>query len=227
MRSMSLKGTASELGSAALAAVMALAATSVLDAAELKVVATIKPIHALTASVMEGVGVPRLLIEGTGSPHTFTLKPSDARALNEATIILRVSESLEPFTIKLAKALPKTASLVTLEAVPGLTLHALRTGATFEGHAHPAAKSKAGHGHAHAPPLSNPAAGTDGHIWLDPSNAKLIAAHIAEVLSAAAPEHAARFRANAAGLAAPTRSARGGIGDGAATSPGQALYRLP
>ena len=45
--------------------------------AELTVVATLKPIHSLVAGVMAGAGTPKLLIDGTGSPHAFTLKPSD------------------------------------------------------------------------------------------------------------------------------------------------------
>lgn len=167
--------------------------------AELKVVATIKPIHSLAAAVMAGVGEPRLLIDGAGSPHTFALKPSDAKALNEADLILRVSDGLEPFMIKILKSLPKTARVVTLEEVPGLTLHAQRTGGTFEEHAHAGdhAHGKGGHKHDKAGhKQGKPEAGRDGHIWLDPANAKLIAGHIAEVLATEAPEQAGRFRSN-------------------------------
>ena len=108
------------------------AATGVAHAAELRVVATIKPIHALVAAVMQGVAVPRVLIDGAGSPHSFTLKPSDAKGLNQAHVFIRVSEGLEPFTGRLVASLPKTVRIVTLETTPGLTLHTLRTGATFE-----------------------------------------------------------------------------------------------
>ena len=75
--------------------------TGAAEAGELRVVATVKPVHALAAAVMQGVAVPRVLIDGAGSPHTFTLKPSDAKALSEATVFLRVSEGLEPFTIRI------------------------------------------------------------------------------------------------------------------------------
>ena len=173
-------------------------------AAELKVVATIKPIHAIAAAVMRGAGTPRLLIDGAGSPHTFTLKPSDAKVLSEANVFLRVSEGLEPFTGRLVRSLPKSVRVVTLEETPGLTLHALRTGATFEADEHEAAAAKGGHapgGHQHHRPLPDASAtANDGHIWLDPANARLIAAEIAEVLAAAAPEQAAAFRTNAAVL---------------------------
>ncbi len=158
------------------------------------VVATIRPIHSLVAAVMQGTGEPRLLVEGIASPHTYVLKPSDAKALANADVVFRVSEGLEPFTAKLVQSLPKTVRVVTLEATPGLTLYALRTGATFETHDHGAKGHK--HGHKHE------AGGTDGHIWLDPANAKLLAAAIAQTLAQAAPQHADRYRANADALVA-------------------------
>ncbi|MEE8545627.1 MAG: zinc ABC transporter substrate-binding protein, partial [Alphaproteobacteria bacterium] len=46
-----------------------------------RVVVTIKPVHALVAAVMAGLGRPGLLIEGAASPHGYALRPSDARAL--------------------------------------------------------------------------------------------------------------------------------------------------
>jgi zinc transport system substrate-binding protein len=174
--------------------------------AELKVVATIKPIHALVAGIMTGVGEPKLLIDGAGSPHTFALKPSDARALNQADIIFRVSDGLEPFMIKVLTALPKSVRVVTLEDAPGLTLHKMRTGATFEKHAHDQGHSHQGrhvkkadaHGHHdHAKPGKKSAEANDGHIWLDPANAKAIAQYIASVLATEAPEHSTRFKENA------------------------------
>jgi zinc transport system substrate-binding protein len=175
-------------------------------AADLEVVATIKPIHSLAAAVMAGVAEPRLLIDGAGSPHTFALKPSDAKALNTADVVLRVSDGLEPFMIKVLKSLPKTVRVVTLAEVPDLTLHAMRTGGTFEEHAHEKGGSHTGHKHspgkANHKPDDAHEEGQDGHIWLDPANAKLIAAHIADVLATEVPEHADRLKANAAELSA-------------------------
>jgi ABC-type Zn uptake system ZnuABC Zn-binding protein ZnuA len=49
--------------------------------AEVKVVASIKPVHSLVAAVMEGVGEPGLIMEGAGSPHNYALKPSQAQML--------------------------------------------------------------------------------------------------------------------------------------------------
>ena len=49
-----------------------------------RVVTDIAPVHSLVAQVMAGVGVPDLLIDQATSPHHFALRPSQARALQEA-----------------------------------------------------------------------------------------------------------------------------------------------
>lgn len=173
------------------------AATAQQPGTKLNVVVTIRPIHSLTAAVMQGIGEPRLLVEGSASPHTFVMKPSDAKALSDATLVIRVSEGLEPFTAKVLPSLPKKVAVLTLETVSGLTLHPIRTGENFE--PHDDGHKGHGHGHKHSPAKSGTQA-VDGHIWLDPQNAKVIARQIAEALAKVAPGHAERFRANAAAL---------------------------
>ncbi len=177
------------------AAVVALVApVAEVRATELNVVATIKPIHSIASTVMEGVAEPRLLIDGMASPHTYSLKPSDTRALAAAQIVFRVSDGLEPFMSRVARSLPKTVQVVELEKVPGLTLYKMRSGGTFETHDHGGKKGKHSHSHKHADDKN----ATDSHIWLDPANAARIAIHMAEVLAKAHPEGAERFKSNAA-----------------------------
>jgi zinc transport system substrate-binding protein len=165
-------------------------------AAEPKVVVTLKPIHALVAQVMEGVGSPHLIVDGAASPHTFTLKPSGAKAINEADVFIRVSDTLEPFTNKVVEALPKTVKVISLIAAPGVTVLPQRHGDTFEKHEHHEA------GPADHDDDDEKAGAKDGHIWLDPNNAKAIVAYVAKELSAVYPEHAAKLAANAAAATA-------------------------
>jgi zinc transport system substrate-binding protein len=160
-------------------------------AGELKVVATIKPIHSLLSGLMEGVGTPTLLVEGAASPHSFALKPSAVRAINAADVFVRVSETLEPFTGKVVRALPDSVRLVTLEEAPGIKLLDRRSNGAFEPHRHGPEPDSDTDAH------ELPHGGKDGHIWLDPDNAKAIVAYLAEVLAAAKPEAAERLRANA------------------------------
>jgi zinc transport system substrate-binding protein len=138
---------------------------------------------------MAGVGAPELLVDGSASPHTYALKPSQAKLLNAADIFFRMAETVEPFTGRIVRALPRGVQVVTLQEAPRLKLLARRTGPTFERHVH----GKHGHGHAgeHA------AHGIDGHVWLDPDNASAMVDAIAHALGGKAPAHAAAFKANA------------------------------
>ncbi len=185
-----------------LALVLGAAPGAPLSAAErpLDVVVTIKPVHALVASVMEGVGTPRLLVAGAQSPHTYALRPSDAKALNAADVFFRVSESVEPFTAKIVKSLPEAVRVVTLADAPGLELLDARTGETFEAHdhGHDPGGEDAGEHDDHA--TSAHPAHRDGHIWLDPRNARAMVAEIARVLAKASPGDAATLERNAARL---------------------------
>jgi zinc transport system substrate-binding protein len=178
----------------ALAGLALVCASSAVRADALSVVTTIKPIHSIAAAVMAGVAEPKLLIDGAASPHTFSLKPSDARTLAAARVVFRVSDGLEPFMIKIIRSLPKTVEVVTLEKAPGLTLYPMRTGGTFESDDHDHGKGgKHRHAHSHAGEKN----AIDGHLYLDPVNATLIAAYMADTLGKAHPAGADRFKANA------------------------------
>lgn len=175
----------------------------------LKVVVTIPPIHSLAEAVMEGQGAPVLLVKGASSEHSYSMRPSDARALNEADIVVRVSEGLETFLNKPIASLAGKAKVVTLVEDAPLSLLPPREGGDFEAHRHEHDEAVAGHdhdhGHGHAHPPGNaiifrerrPGAPTDPHIWLDTANAAGIAMHLADVFGQARPEQAEAFRANA------------------------------
>lgn len=186
------------------------------QAAAPQVVVTIKPVHSLVAGVMAGVATPRLLVEGAASAHSFSLKPSAARAVHDADVVIRVSAALEPFTAKLAGGLPSKTKLVTLAEVNGVTVLKQRRGGTFETHGAHAGEDAGhdAHNDAHDRDAHDVLKGEgtsdhdghdltayDGHIWLDPNNAKAIVAHVAEVLAATDVAHAETYRSNAAKLA--------------------------
>lgn len=167
-------------------------------AAAPRVVATISPIHSLTASVMEGVASPRLLIPGTASPHNYTLKPSDARALAQAQLIVWVGEEIEPFMEKPLAALAKKARVLELSKVPGVVLLPAREGGVWEGDVHD--EKEKGHG----PDEKKEAAGKkkedhhekDMHVWLSPANTKAIARALARALGEIDPANASAYRAS-------------------------------
>ncbi len=179
---------------AALAAVAALPAHAEVP----KVVVSIKPIHSLVASVMHGVGEPTLLVRGGASPHSYTMKPSDAKALSAADLVVWVGPELESFLEKPLKANAPKATLLTLMDLKGLTLLETREGGAWEAHDH---GRKGGHdhkghdhkGHDHAEEHEE----LNSHIWLDPANARAIVTALAEALAAKDPAGAETYRTNA------------------------------
>jgi zinc transport system substrate-binding protein len=164
------------------------------------VVVSIKPLHSLVAGVMEGVGEPRLLVRGAASPHTYSLRPSDAQALAEADVVFWLGEGLEVFLRRPLATLAEKARTVELGETPGLIRLKPRAGGPWEPHAddqgHEAADDHAG-GEAH----DQWHAAYDSHLWLDPRNAVRLVARIAAELSAADPAHGQAYERNAATLA--------------------------
>jgi zinc transport system substrate-binding protein len=197
------------IGAVSLLAFLAGGGTPV-AAAEIDVVASVKPVHSLVAGVMQGVGEPVLLVKGTGSEHSYSLRPSGARALEQADLVFWVGEAMETFLVKPLQALAGNADVIELWRTPGLTLLATREGGMWEAHEHSgehagadadhgAAEPAAGHGDegAHGGAADHAHGETDMHIWLDPGNAKVLAGAIAAALGGADPSNAAIYQANA------------------------------
>lgn len=152
-------------------------------AQEINMVVSIAPIHALAAGIMEGVGAPKLLVPGGASPHTYSLKPSEARALSEARIVVRVSDQLESFLHRPLENLTGKAEIITLTRIKGMIVYETREGGLWDNQekTNEAARPHQGH---------------DPHIWLDPRNANRIVSALAKTLRKIYPEHAQAFTAN-------------------------------
>ena len=102
--------------------------------AEIKVVASIKPIHSLATYLMEGVAKPKLIVDGYASPHGFALKPSHAKMLQEADLIFWVGEDLESFLEKPLNTIAKKAENIELMEIKGLNKLKFRERNIFDGH---------------------------------------------------------------------------------------------
>ncbi len=142
-----------------------------------RVVVSIKPIHALAASVMDGVATPQLLIKGAGSAHSYALRPSEAEALAQADVIFWIGPNFELFLRDALIGLGARARRVALAETSGLILLPNRPAGIWNATA--------------------TASGKDGHLWLDPRNAAVIVSAMAEVLAKADAPNAARYVANA------------------------------
>ena len=158
-----------------------LSATPVRADANIKVVVSIKPLHALVLSVMHGVASPELLLDSNQSPHHASLRPSDMRTLSNADLVFWAGPQLETFLPRVLHNLKQDTSIVALLDNPHLKLLPQR-----DQHAH--AKQAA----EHTPDLAT----ADPHIWLSTRNADLMVDHIAQELIKRDPSHTAEYTRN-------------------------------
>jgi zinc transport system substrate-binding protein len=101
-----------------------------------KVAVDIAPVHSLVARVMEGVGNPKLIIPTGASPHEYSLRPSEAKALQDADMVIWMGEGLAPWMESSIETLSKNAEVVTLLEAAETKLLKFREGALFEEHDH-------------------------------------------------------------------------------------------
>ena len=190
--------------------------------ADIKVVTSIKPVHSLVSGVMVGVGVPSLIIDGAGSPHTYSLKPSQAKQLQDAKLVFWMGDELETFLEGPIENIAQNATAIKLINAHGLKKMKFREGGMFDDHGHDdhdehdhekhdehdhekhddhddekhAKKEHGDHGD-HDGHDDHGHGEFDPHVWLDPVNAKAIVHEIEEALVKADPEHASTYEANA------------------------------
>ncbi len=176
--------------------------------ADIKVVTTIKPLHSLISSVMEGVGEPSLIIEGTSNPHTFVFKPSHAQMLEEADIVFWIGEDLEAFMEKPLDSLAGNATKISFMELSSIEKLKFREENIFDDHDHDGHKEDDhdDHGHDDHDGHEDKHEGHDhdghhhgefdAHIWLDPSNAIEMVLEISHELSEIDPDNAAKYEQN-------------------------------
>jgi zinc transport system substrate-binding protein len=180
-----------------------------------QVAVDIAPVHSLVARVMDGVGTPDLIVQPGASPHEYSLRPSEAAALQDADLVFWIGPDLTPWLTDTIETLAPDAAVTALLEADGTIKLEFREGALFEAHDHGNdedhdeeddhkdhddhdeegheghADEEAGHDdHGHS--------AYDPHAWLSPQNAKTWLNVIAGELSAADPDNAGAYFANAA-----------------------------
>ena len=86
-----------------------------------KVAVDVAPVHSLVARIMEGVGAPALILQPGASPHEYSLRPSEAAALQEADLVFWVGEDLTPWMKDAIETLANDAAVTTLLETDGTT----------------------------------------------------------------------------------------------------------
>lgn len=181
-----------------------------------RVVTDIAPVQGLVAQVMQGLGNPDMLLTPGSSPHGYAMRPSQARAVQEADLVIWIGPGLTPWLVKPLESLSGDSAQMVLMDSPGTVLlsfdedHGHDDHGKDEGHEDHAAHdahddhdkhddhethddhdTKDAHGHDHAGEY-------DPHVWLEPANARLWLGQIADMLAVQDPENAPIYRANAA-----------------------------
>ena len=193
-----------------------------------RVAVDIAPVHSLVTRVMEGVGTPDLIIQAGASPHEYSLRPSEAAALQDANLVFWIGAGLTPWLADTIETLAPNANVTELLEADGTIELEFREGALFEAHddhkeddddhadeAHDDHEEeshddhddeKADHDDHSDDDHDDEEAGHDEHehgnhdphAWLSPQNAMTWMNVIAGQLSAADPDNAGAYFANAA-----------------------------
>ena len=182
--------------------------------ADVKVVASIKPIHSLVSYVMDGVGKPDVIVDGYNSPHGFSLKPSHAKMIENADLIIWVGEDLEAFLEKPLDTIAKKAMNIEVMDLKGIKKLKFREKNIFEGHDDHGHDEHKEHGHKEDKHDEHKEHGHkedkhddhgheghahgehDPHVWLDPMNAKVIVKEVTKQLVKLDPENGSKYKAN-------------------------------
>ena len=184
--------------------------------ADIKVVASIKPIHSLASYLMNGVAKPDLIVDGYASPHGFAMKPSHAKMLQNADLIFWVGEDVENFLEKPLGSIAKKAEKIELMQIKGLQVLKFRERNIFDDHddhGHDDHDKKEDHdSHAekedhddhddhskkedHDDHEGHAQGEFDPHIWLDPINAKVILNEMVKHLIENDPKNEAKYKSN-------------------------------
>jgi len=196
-----------------LSAILSLAALPALAEAP-KVVVDIAPVHALVAQVMAGVGAPDLLLDQDANPHSVQLRPSQARMLSDADLVVWVGPELSPWLERALDGLGADEQIVLMDH-PATTLRPfVRPTAAEDDHGHDDDEhddhghdedDHDDHGHDdHADDDHGDHAGDDHdhgdydpHLWTSVDNARAWLPAFAEDLAARDPANAEAYRTNA------------------------------
>lgn len=145
------------------------------EEASCQVVATTLPVYQFASAICEGtdIQVTQLITQQVSCLHDYSLNVSQVRALETAEVVVISGGGLEEFmhdTLRKANCLIDSS-----QGVPLLEC---------QEHEH---DEHAEEGHHHD---------QDAHIWLSPSNARIMSYNIAQGLAQAYPQYAQRFAYN-------------------------------
>ena len=163
------------------------------QSADAAVVASLKPLGFIASAIADGVTETQVLLPDGASEHDYSLRPSDAKRLQNADLVVWIGPEMEAFMDKSTQSIPdaKKVTIAQLDGVKPL----LMKGADDDDDDHGA---EGGHDHAHAEKSDEHHHHGDYnmHLWLSPEIARLSAVAIHDKLVELMPQSRARLDAN-------------------------------
>ena len=132
--------------------------------AQVSVVSTVRPLQFISQAILLDGDQSYAIENDSHAAHSITLSPQDRIQLSNADLVLRISDQFEIYLSEVLQTSTSDHSTITAVDIPGLTLH------------------------------SQPNGELDPHLWLDPDNARLIAARLTAELVKIAPNKAAAYQ---------------------------------
>lgn len=161
--------------------------------ADAAVVTSLKPLGFIASAIADGVTETQVLLPDGASEHDYSLRPSDAKRIQNADLVVWIGPEMEAFMDKSTQSIPdnKKVTIAQLDGVKPL----LMKGADDDDddHAH-----EDGHGHAHEEKgdAHHHHGDYNMHLWLSPEIARLSAVAIHNKLVELMPQSRARLDAN-------------------------------
>ncbi|PSU32487.1 zinc ABC transporter substrate-binding protein [Photobacterium lutimaris] len=191
-------------------------------AQDLKVVSTVKPVTMIVQELTQGVTSIETLLPAGASPHDYALRPSDARKLNDADLVIWVGPELEQFLTRVLDGNENTLTLTSQHSIDFRHYGDVQEGHNHDKHGHDEHEDhdhdkhghdeheghdhdKHGHDeheghdhdkHGHDDHHGHSHDGIDPHFWLGPEQAIQAAQVIADKLAELDPAHEEKFKAN-------------------------------
>lgn len=157
--------------------------------AQANVVASLKPVGFIAAAIADGVTPVDVLLPDGASEHDYSLRPSDAKRLKNADLVVWVGPEMEAFMAKSAAELPaqKNLAMVNIDGVKPLLISG---GEDEDEHTAEKSEEQGANAHHHHHGEFNM------HLWLSPEIARKTAVAIHGKLLELMPQDKAKLDAN-------------------------------
>ncbi|HAT1572168.1 TPA: zinc ABC transporter substrate-binding protein ZnuA [Kluyvera cryocrescens] len=161
--------------------------------ADAAVVTSLKPLGFIASAIADGVTETQVLLPDGASEHDYSLRPSDAKRLQNADLVVWIGPEMEAFMNKSTQSIPE-AKKVTIAQLDGVK-PLLMKGADDDDDDH-AAEGEHDHAHAEKGDAHHHHGDYNMHLWLSPEIARLSAVAIHDKLVELMPQSRARLDAN-------------------------------